>query len=171
MIKKLTHNYFLSPYLCLLYIGFFSLIIFLLGFIIYYSINNFNDFKENFIKESLISIIYIILTIIFFLILNVLSFLVVYFFSPTLLMVTDIIHPIIKWIMSLFQDEKERKTLDIILNCIGYFLVLFSSLIYNEIIIFNFYGFNKNTKKYLEEKQREEFSSILDYYIDDEPNE
>ena len=86
-------------------------------------------------------------------------------------MVTDIIHPIIKWIMSLFQDEKERKTLDIILNCIGYFLVLFSSLIYNEIIIFNFYGFNKNTKKYLEEKQREEFSSILDYYIDDEPNE
>ena len=33
MIKKLTHTYFLSPYFCLLYIGFFSLIIFLLGFI------------------------------------------------------------------------------------------------------------------------------------------
>ena len=88
-------------------------------------------------------------------------------------MVTDIIHPIIKWIISLSQNEKDKhnKTLEIILNSIGYFLVLFSSLIYNEIIILNFYGLNKNTKKYLEEKQREEFSSILDYYDDDEPNE
>ena len=173
MVKYLTHKYYLSPYFCLLYIGFFSLIIFLIGFIIYYSITNFHDFIENFKNESLISVIYIISTIISSLILKVLSFLVIYYFSPTLLMVTDIIHPIIKWIISLSQNEKDKhnKTLEIILNSIGYFLVLFSSLIYNEIIILNFYGLNKNTKKYLEEKQREEFSSILDYYDDDEPNE
>ena len=87
-------------------------------------------------------------------------------------MVTDIINPIIIWIFTLFKNGKdENKTLVIILNNIGYFLVFFSSLIYNEIIILNFYGLNKNTKKYLEEKQKEEFSSILDYYIDEEPNE
>jgi hypothetical protein len=171
MVKYLTHKYYLSPYLCLLIIGFFSLIIFSLGFIIYYSINNFNDFIENFKNESLISVVFIILSIIIFAILNVLSYLVIYYFSPTLLMVTDLIHPIINWIISFFQNEKKSKTLDICLNSIGYFLVFFSSLIYNEIIILNFYGLNKNTKKYLEEKQREEFSSILDYYDDDEPNE
>jgi hypothetical protein len=173
MVKYLTHKYYLSPYFCLLFIGFFSFIIFLIGFIIYYSITNFHDFIENFKNESLISVIYIISTIISFTILKVLSFLVIYYFSPTLLMVTDIIHPIIKWFTSLSENEKDKqnKTLEIILNSIGYFLVLFSSLIYNEIIILNFYGLNKNTKKYLEKKQREEFSSILDYYDDDEPNE
>jgi len=167
MVKFLTHKYFLSPYFILLYIGFFSLIIFLLGFISYYLINNFDEFKENFINESLNSVGYIILHIIFFIILNVLSYLVIYFFSPTLLMVTDIINPIIKWIVLLFQKGKEIKTLDIILNSIGYSLVLFSSLIYNEIIILNFFGLNRKTKKYLEEKQREEFS-IIDNYIDND---
>ena len=172
MVKYLTHKYYLSPYLCLLIIGFFSLIIFSLGFIIYYSINNFNDFIENFKNESFISVVYLILSIILFAILNVLSYLVIYYFSPTLLMVTDLIHPIINWIISFFQNEKKSKNLDICLNSIGYFLVFFSSLIYNEIIILNFYGLNKNTKKYLEEKQKEELSSIYDYYNDDdEPNE
>ena len=170
MVKYLTHKYYLSPYFCLLFIGLFSLIIFLLGFIIYYSINNFAEFKENFINESLQSVLYIILAIISFIILNVLSYLVIYFFSPTLLMVTDIINPIIKWIFSLFQDEKENKAFDIILNGIGYFLVFFSSLIYNEIIIFNFFGLNNKTKKYLEGKQKEELSIIAndnDNDIDD----
>ena len=171
MVKFLTHKYFLSPYFILLYIGFFSLIIFLLGFISYYLINNFDEFKENFINESSISVVYIILHIIFYIILNVLSYLVIYFFSPTLLMVTDIINPIIKWIVSLIQKEEEKGTLDIILISIGYSLVLFSSLIYNEIIILNCCGLNNKTKKYLEEKQKQELSIIdndndNDYDID-----
>ena len=33
---------------------------------------------------------------------------------------------------------------------------MFSSLIYNEIIICNFLGLNINTKKYLEERQKKE---------------
>jgi len=45
MAKCLTHKYFLSPYFILLYVGFFSLIIFLLGFISYYLLNNFDEFK------------------------------------------------------------------------------------------------------------------------------
>ena len=57
------------------------------------------------------------------------------------------------------------------MNSIGYFLVLFCSLIYNEFVIFNFYGLNKNTKKYIDKKQREELLSIIDDHIDDEPIE
>ena len=44
----------------------------------------------------------------------------------------------------------------IFLSC-GYSLTLIGSLIYNEIIIFNFCGFNQYTTKILEEKQKEEF--------------
>ena len=172
MVKLLTHKYFLSPYFCLFYIGFFSLIILLVGFIIFYLIkdHNLDNFIRNFRDEDLLSVTYLILTIIFTLINNVLSFLVIFYFSPTLLMVTDIIHPIIKWIISLFKNEKEYKILDIILNSIGYSLVLFFSLIYNEIIIFNFFGLNRKTIKYLDEKQREETSSIIDNFDDEDNN-
>jgi len=171
LIKHLTHKYYLSPYLCLLYIGFSGLIILLIGGIIYYSINNDSDnnFMSIFGGESLKSIIYLILSFCFSLILNVLTFLVIFYFSPTLLMITDIINPIISWIMSLFTDKEGHTSIEIILNSIGYFLVLFSSLIYNEIIIFNFFGLNGNTKKYLEIKQREELNSIID--DDDERSE
>ena len=54
---------------------------------------------------------------------------------------------IIKWIISLFIDKEGHTSIEIILNSIGYFLVLFSSLIYNEIIIFNCFGLNGKTKK------------------------
>jgi len=164
LIKHLTHKYFLSPYLCLLYIGFSGLIILLIGGIIYYSINNDSDnnFMNIFEGESSESIIYLILSFCFSLILNVLTFSVIFYFSPTLLMITDIINPIINWIISLFIDKERHTSIEIILNSIGYFLVLFSSLIYNEIIIFNFFGLNRKTKKYLEIKQREELNSIID---------
>ena len=83
----------------------------------------------------------------FGLISNVLTFLVIFYFSPTLLMITDIINPIIKWIISLFIDKEGHTSIEIVINSIGYFLVLFSSLIYNEIIIFNCFGLNGKTKK------------------------
>ncbi len=179
MVKHLTHKYFLSIYLCLLYIGFFSVIILLLGFIIFYLISDddLGCFIKNFEGEDFLSATYLILIFISSLIENILLFLIIFYFSPTLVMVTDIINPIIYWILALFQNEKENenknknKALVIILNSIGYFLVLFCSLIYNEFVIFNFYGLNKNTKKYFDKKQREELLSIIDDHIDDEPIE
>ena len=68
-------------------------------------------------------------------------------------MVTDIISPMLKWFVFKLKGEKIS---NIILYCLGYFIVLFGSLIYNEIIICNFFGFNKNTKKCLEERQDQE---------------
>ena len=169
MIKQLTHKYFLSPYLCLLFIGFFSLIILLVGFIIFYLITdkNLDNFIGIFEGESLDSVIYLILFFISCLFLNTLSVLVIFYFSPTLLMATEIINPILIWIKSLFEEGEEKNALDIVLNSVGYSLVFLSSSIYNEIIIFNFFGLNRYTKKYLEKKQREELSSIINNNEDD----
>ena len=49
---------------------------------------------------------------------------------------------------------------DAVLNPIGYIITLFSALIYNEIIIFNFCGLNKNTKKFVNERLNEELKDI-----------
>ena len=67
IFKKLTDKYFLSPYLCLLFIGFFSLIILFVGFIIFYLISdkNLDNFIYNFRDESFTSVIYLILFLIF----------------------------------------------------------------------------------------------------------
>ena len=90
-----------------------------------------------------------------------LLYLVIFYFSPTLLLVTIIFNPIIGWIISLFIEETEIKTLDIVLKSIGYSLLLFSSLIYNEILICNFFGLNRNTKKYIEIRQQEENEELF----------
>ena len=90
--------------------------------------------------------------------LQILAILVIYYFSPTLFIVTDIISPLLSWIVVCIQNGE--KGINIVFNILGYFIVFFSSLIYNEIIICNFYGFNKNTKKCIEERQREESMSL-----------
>ena len=46
------------------------------------------------------------------------------------------------------------------INPIGYTIVLFSALIYNEIIILNFCGLSKNTKKFINERIKEEIKEL-----------
>ena len=73
-------------------------------------------------------------------------------------MVTDIISPMLLWIVLTIQ--KGTKMPDGILLPVGYLIVLFASLIYNEIIIFNFWGLSKDTKKFVEERLKEESSDL-----------
>ena len=49
---------------------------------------------------------------------------------------------------------------DVIMYPIGYFIILLSSLIYNEIIILNFCDLNKNTKIFVERRQTEELIEL-----------
>ena len=73
-------------------------------------------------------------------------------------MVTDIISPMLLWIVTTIEDGPIMP--DIIVCPIGYFISLLSSLIYNEIIIFNFCGLNENTKKFIEERQNIETKKL-----------
>ena len=50
---------------------------------------------------------------------------------------------------------------DVVLYPIGYIIVIFSALIYNEIIIFNFCGLNKDTKKFVNQRIHEELEDIM----------
>ena len=45
---------------------------------------------------------------------------------------------------------------DIILYPFGFFITIFSTLIYNDIIVLNFCGFNKNIKIFIEQKHNDE---------------
>ena len=164
LAKYLMHSYYLSPYLCLLYLGIISEVLVIIGYVIYSLIAYQNlsfiiDCFDYSGVESGIKIFFCYVgTFIFGTILQVLSILVIFYFSPTLLMVTDIISPMLSWIvLSITNGES---IFNIIFYSLGYCIVLLASLIYNEIIICNFYEFNKYTKKYLEERQKEELISL-----------
>ena len=168
IIKYLTEKYYISPLKISLNFGIIAIFFNCIGFIIYSLIkyHDFSYFNDCFnysqkLNKILISIYYI-LTFIFATILQLLTLLAIYYFSPTLIMVTDIISPFLFWITLTIRSGKV--TTEVYFNPIGYVIVLFSSFIYNEIIIFNFCDLNKNTKKFvnkrlnleLEELQRED---------------
>ena len=164
LIKNLTHIYYISIYLCLLFIGIVSTLITLIYFLVY-SLIIYKDLS--FIIDSLdfsnvntgkMFPVYIFSIYIFGGFLQTFSFLVIYYFSPTLLIVTDIISPLLLWIIKIiFRGET---SLNKIFLGFGYSIALIASLIYNEIIICNFCNLNKYTKKYLEVRQKKEFELL-----------
>ena len=167
LIKHLTHNYFLSPLLCLLYIGFLSSIFTIIIFTVYSLIENHDlsfikdnfDFSQN--QMGAKYYIFLALGLFFSTCLQTCTIYVVYYFSPILISVTDSLSPMLLWIITLIQTGvKDGENLNIVLKSIGFFLQLIAGLIYNEIIICNFCGFNKYTKKCLAERETEEFTPL-----------
>ena len=164
LIKYMTHVYYFSPFKLCLFFGIISFIFTFLGFFIYSLIDyhdltyfkNIFDFSES--NNIFLFIIYFIFITIFATILQVMTLLVIFYFSPILLMVTDIISPFLLWIVVTIQDGQDLP--DVVLNPIGYLIVLFSALIYNEIIIFNFCDLSKDTKKFIEERLNEENNDL-----------
>ena len=164
IIKYLIEKYYISPLKIGLIIGIIALFLNCIGYIIY-SLIKYNDlsyfkyifdFSIEFNKLKLS--IYIILYILFRLFDQLLILLALFYFSPTLLIITDIIDPFLSWIIKIIKDG--GKIPDDVLYPIGYIIYIFSALIYNEIIIFNFSGLNKDTKKFVNQRLCEELKEI-----------
>ena len=179
LIKYLIHNYYLSPLLCLLFIGIISILYTFIGFASY-SLIQYKDFsfiKNNFdfLKKSMgiKFYLYLLLVLIFGSIYQVLNISLIFYFSPTLITVTDTISPMLLWIItSILRGIEENKYKTIFFNTTGYLLQLIAGFIYNEIIICNFCGLNEYTKKKLLEKQNEELISLkrIENSIESEKN-
>jgi hypothetical protein len=117
------------------------------------------DFSQNQMGPKFY--IFLLLGLIFATCLQFCTILVVYYFSPMLISVTDCLSPMLLWIINLIQTGvKDGEQINIVLKSIGFFLQLIAGFIYNEIIICNFCGFNKYTKKCLSERENEEFTPL-----------
>ena len=162
IIKYLVEKYYLSTLKICLLIGIIFLIINLIGYTIYSLIkDDFSFFTDcfNFSIENKLEItIYFILYFIFATFTQLTLYLSLFYFSPTLIMVTSIISPLLKWIYD--SATKGEELTELILNSIGYLILLFSSIIYNELIILNCCDLNKNTKKFVNKRLYEELEDI-----------
>ena len=151
--KFIIQKYYLSVFLNMLFIGIFLLIISIIGLLTYSLIdrNNLSYIKEIFDIAEDNKLFYFAL--LFGTIVKVIFCLIIYYFTPNIFVLTNVISSIINWIFNYFiTKNKEETTLNLILQGIGYFIILFSTLIYNEFIIFNFCGLNKNTIKNISER-------------------
>ena len=173
LIKHLSNKYYISPLYISFSLGIITIIMTCFIFIIYslieyHDLSYFNDcFDFSEVDNKVNVSIYIILSFLFSTTLNMLTMLVLLYFSPILLMITDIISPMLYWIVQTIEEGSSMP--DDILNPIGYIIILFSTLIYNEIIILNFCGLSKNTKKCIEQriKTELELNKIIE---DNEPD-
>ena len=163
IIKYMIEKYYLPPLKICLIIGIVTVIINVIGYTIYsLIIDDFSYFSDcldfSHVDNKLVTSIYFIFYFLFTTSSKVSLFVSTFYFSPTLIMVTDTISLLLSWIVSLFFQEKLPD--DITFTAIGYLIALFSTLIYNEIIIFNCCGLNKNTKKFVNNRNNKELEEI-----------
>ena len=164
-IKYISEKYYISPIKIGLLIGIIKLFINFILYIIYSLIEfgDFSFFKDSFdfypIENKVKISIYIILFILFYVAFNLFTLIALFYFSPTLIIITDLISPFLLWILIVVTIEGLNNYEDILFQ-IGFLIILFSSLIYNGIIIFNFCGLNKNTKKFVNQRINKELEEI-----------
>ena len=163
IIKYVVEKYYSSSLKICLMIGIISIILNVIGYTIYsLIIDDFSLFTDCFDfskKENKFQIIiYFILYILFATSSELTLFLSIFYFSPSLIVVTNLISPLFLFIANAIKNS--TKILDIILVPIGFFIALFSALIYNELIILNCCDLNKNTKKFVNERINEELIEI-----------
>ena len=162
LTKYLMHSYYLSPFLCILLIGVIGFVLSILGFIIVSIFKKNNIFYDAFILLKDMEIKYYILLLFIYIIIciyHIFIFLVIYYFSPILSCISDIVNPLFSMIFEALMDN-DYKTIHLILKSFGYILILFAAFIYNEIIILNFCGCNEYTSICIKERGNEELHSI-----------
>ena len=103
--------------------------------------------------------------------LQVLIYLVVYYFSPEVFAISDIISPFLSLISKVIEG-KEKRIAFIIWDSVGYIIIIIASFIYNEIIVCNFCHLNENTWKAIVKKANDDYlgraSNETDTIADDE---
>lgn len=165
LIKYLFMHYFIKPFTYLFIDGILCVILSFLYIIIkcILILNDIDLFKNNIIniflifnnadKGVILLFIFIIILTFFYHVAKTVS---LYFFSPTLFVMTDILSPVMTWIIDkIYKKIRNNEKLDIkvsIFKIIGYFFMIIACILFNEVIICNFWNLDYYTNKQIEER-------------------
>jgi hypothetical protein len=176
LLKYAIENYYISVYLYMFFIGVILLVLSTLLTIInsafiYSNLSDLINIFDSADNKLLLFFAFFSGTIVKFIFCVIIEN-----FSPNIFVLTNVISSIITWIYNVGFKKKPDTTTNIICLSIGYFIILISCLIYNEIIILNFFNFNENTNFNIKERNVNdrllsenlteiELNDIGDYYI------
>ena len=165
LVKYMSENKGYSPFLLLFLIGIISTVATVVGFLIFSHVREGNiNYVSNIFRcrpgmyvcfgnlyDHIIG--YFLMNAV----LQILIFLVVYYFSPEVFAISDIISPFLSCITGIIEKRDNPNVIKIIFDCIGYIIIIIASFIYNEIIVCNFWGLNKNTWKAIVKKANDDY--------------
>jgi len=182
LLKYAIENYYISVYLYMFFIGVILLVLSTLLTIInsafiYSNLSDLINIFDSADNKLLLFFAFFSGTIVKFIFCVIIEN-----FSPNIFVLTNVISSIITWIYNVGFKKKPDTTTNIICLSIGYFIILISCLIYNEIIILNFFNFNENTNFNIKERNVNdrllsenlteiELNDIGDYYIKNDSDE
>ena len=153
--KYIIDKYYISPFLLILLIGVYLLVI-SLSVISFFSLKEYHNLSQlSHIFDFSENNLYFLIAFCIGTIAKVFFCFILLYFSPNLFILTYIVGTMIIWIYNSFTEKIENKKY-LIFEGIGHCIILISALIYNELIILNFCELNKNTKKYINERKQEE---------------
>lgn len=144
--KILLINKFLLPHFLMFWRSLFSFVYFvILTLILYFtSYIEYNDYAStNIVKNIKIYIILIITE--FFKIFSI--FRVIYLFTPTHVGFLNVVSSLFEIIKYIIITKIELNILQLIFDIISLIVIIFGTLIFNEIIVINYFCLNENTKK------------------------
>ena len=158
-----------------LYITIFVLILcwFISYIIIYFSfsiyslikLHNFSYISDTFdfsvVEDIKLFYLCSLISLIIFSISQLLFTFIIYFFSPNLYVVTQILREILSTLLNDIVYGGDNIS-NIIFKYLIFFVFCFATLIMNEIIILNFCGLNKFTYSSINERQNEEIRKLED---------
>ena len=165
--KKYFRMYMGSPYHLMFMMGAMALTLILLYEIFTVIIFGFNcsfngvfyQFYKNCEKHEYLYILLFIADIITAFIWLAGIQLTVYFFTPCHFIISESISQIISTFLN--NTIEDFSIAEKVITYILFIIIIFATLIYNEVVIINFFSLNKNTKKYINLRQLKETENLL----------
>ena len=165
--KKYMINYFYTPYFVMFIVGIINVVLLLIfDLFIYFSDSGIEgiiyNFKNNVTSVSMFFIF--IIDIILQWIYNTGIWLTIYYLTTCHFFISDYIAEFIYYIMNAIEKKDEfYSTVNVMIFSIVFCINFFCCLVFNEVIILNFWGLDYNTKKRIRERV-----GIDSIYIKDE---
>ena len=162
--KKYMINFFITPYFLMFIIGLLNSILILIYELFAYFINKDVSgitigFQKNILDVG--DVFLFILDLLVECIWNLGIWLTVYYLTPCHYFISEYISEYSYYIINAINGKEEfYRTANIIIISIGYFINFFCCLIFNEVIIINFFGLERNTKKKISQRQNSESLDI-----------
>jgi len=181
LTKYLFDNFFINAFSFLVYDGILCIILPFIFVVLKIMVTEQNYFEDNMsgillFFDDVKSIIYFISLLFFSFCYYLTNALTLYFFTPMLLISTDILSVFFEWIIDLIflyisEDEKKYQKyknigLIIIFKLVGTLLIIFGAMVFNEILVLHCRDCDKNIKASIQKRgDRELLENELNTFI------
>ena len=154
--KKYMNIFFSTPYFMMFVIGCVNVIIIVIYDIIAYLVDNNNDGIINGLIANISSVgdfFLMVFEIILQLCWNLGIWLTIYYLTPCHYFISEYISEYIYYIQNAIDlNDPFYGTINIVIFSIAYFINFLCCLVFNEVIILNFFGLDYNTNKRIKER-------------------